>query len=394
MKFPFFIMIFLTIRGIWGPLFPIGSIIAQEDIQKASSSVPELVIEFYTLPGCHDCEEYENRELKNIVSLLTQAGVSVHVIRRNVLDPTDFVFLMETLQRTAQEYRGTPILVVHDMVFQGKNLDVDTVVRRLSDFALKEGFVYETSSVSMQPFSVEIPSLLMVVMAGLLDGINPCAMTVLAFLVSALALSGPHRTAALSIGCGFTLGVFVTYTVTGLGLFHTIQLALTVGIFSSLIRWVTVGVLFILAILSIWDGVKARGENMEGIILHLPRGFTRIIHGIIRKEKTLSRRFFLVQCGISFFVGALVSLLEFVCTGQVYIPTIVYIARIRPMQGLGLILGYNGAFIIPLLLVFLLVYAGLSHRGLVSCIQKNVRTVKLSTGTFFIVLALYIILSR
>jgi cytochrome c biogenesis protein CcdA len=56
----------------------------------------------------------------------------------------------------------------------------------------------------------------------------------------------------------------------------------------------------------------------------------------------------------SFVTGLLVSILEAVCTGQVYLPTIAYVLKRTHLwvEALGYLLLYNIMFIAPLFVVF------------------------------------------
>jgi cytochrome c biogenesis protein CcdA len=86
--------------------------------------------------------------------------------------------------------------------------------------------------------------------------------------------------------------------------------------------------------------------------------------------------------------GFTVSLLEFACTGQVYLPTITYMAS-RKVEALGYLLFYNSFFILPLLAVFGAVYFGVSSKTVAQIMESRVGTVKLVLAVvFFIVGAL------
>ena len=57
-----------------------------------------------------------------------------------------------------------------------------------------------------------------VFLAGLLDGVNPCAFSAMVFLISALALAGRSKRTMLAIGLSYACGVFITYSLIGAGL--------------------------------------------------------------------------------------------------------------------------------------------------------------------------------
>ena len=60
-------------------------------------------------------------------------------------------------------------------------------------------------------------SWLTVVLAGMVDGLNPCAFATLIFFISYLTISGRKGQEVIFVGIAFTLGVFIAYLVIGLG---------------------------------------------------------------------------------------------------------------------------------------------------------------------------------
>lgn len=63
--------------------------------------------------------------------------------------------------------------------------------------------------------------------------------------------------------------------------------------------------------------------------------------------------------------GVGISLLESACTGQVYLPVILYVLKQGgSWQALGYLLIYNLMFIVPLLAFFILAWGGLSSQRL------------------------------
>jgi len=94
----------------------------------------------------------------------------------------------------------------------------------------------------------------------------------------------------------------------------------------------------------------------------------------------------------SLVTGFLVSLLELACTGQVYLPAIVFISK-GGVKGTALLVLYNLAFILPLTVIFILAYFGLSSDRLTQFFRKRVAIVKfLLAGLFFGLFALLVVI--
>jgi cytochrome c biogenesis protein CcdA len=92
-------------------------------------------------------------------------------------------------------------------------------------------------------------------------------------------------------------------------------------------------------------------------------------------------------------LGFLISIFELACTGQVYFPTIAYMVQ-GENRSLGYLLlaVYNFGFIVPLLAVFLLAYAGVGSERITKAFQKNLGAVKLGLAGLFVALAVLTVL--
>jgi len=225
-------------------------------------------------------------------------------------------------------------------------------------------------------------NLWLVLGAGLVDGVNPCALATLLFMVSALALGGRGKTLVASIGSCFIVGVFLTYFLIGLGLLRIGTIAGSVPWLHVSLRYLTAAGLVILGVLSLKDWRAARKGSVGGISLRLPGSTVRRIHHFIRKGAPL----WLTGIG-SIVLGVLVSISEFVCTGQVYLPTLVYISRRKTEGSLFLLFAYNMTFIMPLAAVFILVMLGFSHARLTRIFRQHLAASKLALAVFFLAFA-------
>jgi hypothetical protein len=222
-----------------------------------------------------------------------------------------------------------------------------------------------------------------IVAAGLLDGINPCAFGALIFLITFLKVAERKRGEILAVGIVYTLAVFLTYYGVGVGF---LKFLASLAFFKVIAKWVyilTCVLAVVLGILSIVDFFKARSGKLKDMTLQLPEKLKKKIHRIIISEnEPRMKRNFLIA---AFITGFFVSLLELACTGQVYLPTIIYVLGIpslRMKAHLYLLL-YNFMFIVPLLVVFLISYFGATSDQLNGFLKKNTSVIKLLTALMF-----------
>jgi hypothetical protein len=118
--------------------------------------------------------------------------------------------------------------------------------------------------------------------------------------------------------------------------------------------------------------------------LKLPTRLRRWINRVIR-EGARMRAF----VPVTFVAGVVISVIELACTGQVYLPTILFVLSVPKLQvqaGVYLVL-YNLMFVLPLVVVFLLAYFGTTSQQLGLFIHRRAATIKLATAGLFVLLA-------
>jgi cytochrome c biogenesis protein CcdA len=227
-----------------------------------------------------------------------------------------------------------------------------------------------------------------VLSAGLLDGINPCAFTTVIFLISYLSLVGGGRKQMLYTGGMFTLAVFITYLAIGLAFFNFAKLILREQIIATVVNSVLLIIVGALAVFSLVDFVRCLKGNVTDITLQLPDFLKGKIRGKIRnfaKNKT-------AIISASFVLGIVIAGMELTCTGQVYFPIITMISEPRHRIAATMYLfSYNIAFIIPLVIVFLLAIFGVTSEQMGIFFRRHVATVKLGLAVLFIAMAIMIV---
>ncbi len=225
--------------------------------------------------------------------------------------------------------------------------------------------------------------------AGFLDGLNPCAFATIVFMVNLLLLLGHSRRRILEIGLTYSITVFVTYLLLGLGLFQFWHVLSAYQTASRILYLIMALLLLVFAALSIKDAIQYKKKGKEtDMTLGLPESWRRRINQYLKNSFTEKN---LVVAAI--LSGFVISLLEAGCTGQVYLPTIMYIARETPYrwQALGYLLLYNAFFILPLLVVFFAIFWGSQSKALVDFARKNIVFSKIALAILFVCLSLLLL---
>lgn len=230
--------------------------------------------------------------------------------------------------------------------------------------------------------------------AGLIDGFNPCAFTVLVFFISFLNFAGYKRSELLVLGTVFILSIFITYILIGIGLFKFIRSLEVFSLLSKIVYLGTAVLAIILGFYNLYDWyIYRKTKNPEEIKLKLPQFIKAKIQRIIQ-DTTRDRRRRSIDLAIAVFVsGFIVSLLESVCTGQTYVPTIAYVLKTSSLRSKAFfyLVLYNLMFILPLVIIFLAALRGVTSEMFSKIARRHLGAVKLLTAALFFLLGVLLL---
>jgi cytochrome c biogenesis protein CcdA/glutaredoxin len=348
-----------------------------------------IYLAYFEKAGCQECAR-TTYDLRVVEERYPQV-----IVDSFSMEEPDSTLLNECLSErygVPEEKRlSTPMIFVGEDVLIGREANLQNLLGVVEKYA-STGAERTWEDMDIEGCRANIidrPSnwtVLTVLGAGLIDGLNPCAFATLIFFVSYLAFTGRRGRDILFVGAAFALGVFLTYLLVGVGLLKVVQ---SLSFFTALGRWVyfvTALLCVVLATLTFRDFLKARKGQTSEMTLKLPLSLRRQINKVIR-ESAQTRAF----VAMAFITGFVVSLIELACTGQVYLPTIVYVLSVPEMAArayLFLVL-YCLAFILPLIVVFALSYFGTTSEQLGQFVNRHTSTIKLITGLVFVGLAVW-----
>ena len=233
--------------------------------------------------------------------------------------------------------------------------------------------------------------------AGLIDGINPCAFTVLVFFISFLNFVGYRRRELLILGGVFILSVFLTYILIGIGLFKFVQSLESFSLVSHIVYKGIAGMSLVLGLYSVYDWyIYRKTGNPEEVTLKLPNFIKLKIQKIIQNASRNRTKTLIDLCGAVFVSGFAVSLLESVCTGQTYVPTISYVLRTPRLRSAAVsyLFLYNLMFILPLAGILGASLTGVTSQTFSKWARGHLGKVKLLTAALFFLLGILLLLAK
>jgi cytochrome c biogenesis protein CcdA len=356
-----------------GPV-PSGTTTSTPDISELLSSEPpgQVVVYFFYRQTCGECQ-------KALTFLEGFRERHPDVIIRSY-DLIDNASNQQLFQQFNKRYNVPFSPVPAVFVGEWELTDVENIELHLDDIVVQ---VAQNPN-STPPVPQEtIPSpevsgttqltIPLVIVAGLVDGINPCAFAVLVFLlVSIMSISSKKR--VLQVGIVYIGAIFIFYFLSGLGLFALVQ----VSGFSDIFALIAATVALIAGIIMIKDALYGG----TGSWLVIPESKKDTITRYV-KEATLPG---------AFVLGILVGMFELPCTGGIYLAIISLISQeMTMMAGLPLLFLYNVLFVLPLIIILAIVYFGLPPERLESWRTENRVIVRLGMGCLMIAIGLVVL---
>jgi hypothetical protein len=353
---------------------------------------------FFYSPACHACIEVE-KELLPVIEKQVKGVLKIE--RLDVSKLQNYKLLLSLKEKYRKDWEVSwPAFYLNGHFLVGK----EAIRKHFSQFVVRAMAANE-SVVRLELIDLiahfKSFTLLAVVGAGLVDGINPCAFTVIIFFISFLALQGYRKKELIIIGSFFILAVFITYFLVGLGIFNFFYSLKGFWLLSYLLNYCIGAFSLVLAALATRDFLKIeKTGTAEGQVLQLPQSVKNRIHYIIglryRKSQGPSELLkpHILRLAVSTFItGFLVSLLEAVCTGQLYLPTVSFVLKTSPLKlpALGYLVFYNLMFILPLIVIFFLALAGVSSEQFTQFLRKHLSFTKLIMAIVFFSLGIFLI---
>ena len=209
-------------------LFP-NPCLADQTVHHSSKAL--TVILFYS-PGCSGCQKAK--------AVLNRAagtfGAKMKVEMRNIDDLKVYKQLIKFEEKYGSKENETLKVFAGNQYIAGPD-NIAKKLKQVIEEELTKGnatFDLESAGKTDTLFRVEVKStkeslapivsrfqnfrILPLMAAGLIDGINPCAFATLVFFIGYLTTMKRTGKEVLWVGGAFTLGVFIVYFLTGLGL--------------------------------------------------------------------------------------------------------------------------------------------------------------------------------
>ena len=293
-----------------------------------------------------------------VVDALAVEYPSIAFVKYNVWNSSENeVLLFSFGEAYGHPYPRYPIVFLSDgSFFEGYNaISTDLPLRLLSPTmvsvedenpvtATGESLAPDLAASSLPDSSVmsappPLPPIGAVIAAGLIDGINPCAVAVLIFLLLALVGAG-GRVQMLRFGVAYVAGIYLMYFIAGFGLLAAVRVTGLSWYFSCLAG----GIALLLGVVMVADSFRREGVGR----VHISASSLDAVRQIAARGGIIS----------AFLAGIVVSLIELPCTGGVYLAILAMLSGSDVWAATGYLALYNLMFVLPLLVIITAAVAG------------------------------------
>lgn len=364
----------------------------------ARAEIAEQVrLDLFQTPGCTECERFKRMVLPELETRFE----GLHELVWHDMTQTATIPLLVAYQQHCHNTENGRISIVvdHTTFLSG----YETISTGLFD-CVNEALVSRQRQDWAPPAPPEIKgeqakaavrtrasalTFSVVALGGLLDGFNPCAISTLIFFMSILAVAKATRRTRLLVGLSFITASFVVYTALGLGFLFAFRQAPNFSLVKKVIELLLGLCMIPLAVLSFRDAFRFRkSQRPDDVTLQIPKKVKARIHSFMNSRLGVGGP---ILGGL--VTGAGVTVLESVCTGQSYVPVLMYMLKDNCSDFCTwmLLLTYNLLFVLSLAVVFFCFHRGMQLKALISWSRSNLVVAKILLGLFFTAMAVLLL---
>jgi cytochrome c biogenesis protein CcdA/thiol-disulfide isomerase/thioredoxin len=351
-----------------------------------SAANDQVCIVYFYSNSCSHCTA-----LKPFISEIeAKYGSQIRLTRYEVSDPENLKLYQQLCSLRNYNGQSIPLIGINDRILVGENI----IRNELEDEIEKALLMAEKTcplggeqchlvngsedNSSAEPpikgltdlkFSTVFP---IIALAGLSDGVNPCAFVILIFIVVFLQEISGSKKRIVRVTAAYIISFLIVNVIIGIIYYFISQ---KIG-FPQIIRYIVIAISVAAGLINIkdffWYG--------KGISLGIPKSAKGYLMNLVH----------LASVPAALVLGAAVAVLEAPCSIPIYLSVIEVLKGAgRPLGAvLPFILVYNLFFILPLIVVSLLAYKGHDLKLFEEKSLAAKRYMKLVIGIVLLLLAL------
>ena len=356
-----------------------------------------IIVNYFYISDCERCKED-----KELIDQITQSCASILSKENKIVVVNKYdIFEIKNIGLLEKYYKqynvlkadqNVPLVFVGKTYLKGKTDILANLKKTILNTSQKDNVDISQETIDSAQKSIESKfekfKLLGAIVVGFINGLTPCSLSMLLFFISLILAK---NVSVIKMGFAYCIAKFITYFLLGTVLFKTLA-TINLSWTSYVIKILMLIILGVFVIFNINDYFAAKNEKYEKIKLQLPRKLRKYNHDWIKNIKKVDSEKLLIL--FSILLGFITSIGEFLCTGQIYLTTILYVLNketIFNIKALLFFIVYNLAFISPSIILTLILYKGKELFEVSELLRDKMKIIKLINTIIFIVFALLII---
>ncbi len=335
-----------------------------------------------------------NSEDDYILKLQNQ-GVTVEIYDVLEEDASNLFAAYNVAYGISKSEATVPIIFAGDQYFNLLS-DIQTAVDNHTIYNLSADPLRPVTVVEGQVFNdiTGIAGFTVVLLAGLLDGFNPCAIAMLLLFVSLLGFSDNKKVLIL-VSITYIFALFVSYFLIGTFLLNfLIQFSAQAHVVNIVINWIVALLCLFLFFFNMYDFFMSKNEKYGKVKNQLPAWVQRYNKKLIKAFTNVinddeNKKGLFTVLILTFILGIALSVTELICTGQIYLGIIYGIHYLDSLYAYIALLFYNLMFVLPLIIIAIIAIKGKGVMATSNWIREHLHIIKLASALFFLGIAIY-----
>ena len=335
-----------------------------------------------------------NSEDDYILKLQNQ-GVTVEIYDVLEEDASNLFAAYNVAYGISKSEATVPIIFAGDQYFNLLS-DIQTAVDNHTIYNLSADPLRPVTVVEGQVFNdiTGIAGFTVVLLAGLLDGFNPCAIAMLLLFVSLLGFSDNKKVLIL-VSVTYIFALFVSYFLIGTFLLNfLIQFSAQAHVVNIVINWIVALLCLFLFFFNMYDFFMSKNEKYGKVKNQLPAWVQRYNKKLIKAFTNVinddeNKKGLFTVLILTFILGIALSVTELICTGQIYLGIVYGIHYLDSLYAYIALLFYNLMFVLPLIIIAVIAIKGKGVMATSNWIREHLHIIKLASALFFLGIAIY-----
>lgn len=370
------------IKNIFKIFFLIIICLNMFNINTTYAKTNEVDVIYFKVPLCNNCNKFEER-LDNLQEEYKNINVYSYDISKN--ENFELLLKYNNEYNLNEKSSEVPIIFVSNQYIKDESNIRPVIEKILDNDNIESTPILDEAKLEKK---VSLYNIFGFILTGFINGLNPCSISMLLFFISLISVK---NIGIKKLGFSFILGKFIAYLLIGSLLYSSIS-KVSLNSYNNVIKILVILFSAIIIYLNLNDFFKARKEKFGEIKNQLPKNVRRLNHNIIKNF--LENKNGKILIIISFVLGVVISLGEFLCTGQIYLASISYMMKqssAYSLQAFLYLFLYDLTFIIPPIIIVLILDKGTDMFKVSTFFVDKIYLIKLFNAILIFLFCLFVV---